>query len=119
MRRPGCSGLQYGKGEDLTGATELETFTGATLEVAAEGDTITLNGGQATVVVPDIQTANATVHLIDTVMMPPPGKRSRFTERGGPKRAAPLSCALRCGARLGEVAAGVEPAVHPCGEEPA
>jgi uncharacterized surface protein with fasciclin (FAS1) repeats len=55
----------------LAGETSLETFTGATLELAPEGDTISLNGGQATVVVPDIQTANATVHLIDNVMLPP------------------------------------------------
>ena len=57
--------------EALAGETSLETFTGATLELAPEGDTISLNGGQATVVVPDIQTANATVHLIDNVMLPP------------------------------------------------
>jgi uncharacterized surface protein with fasciclin (FAS1) repeats len=30
-------------------------------------------GGQAEVLVPDIQTANATVHLIDAVMLPPAG----------------------------------------------
>ncbi len=29
--------------------------------------------GQAEVLVPDIQTANATVHLIDAVMLPPAG----------------------------------------------
>lgn len=56
--------------EDLATTTELETFTGQTLEVSAEGDTITLNGGQAEVVVPDVETANATVHLIDQVMVP-------------------------------------------------
>ena len=55
---------------DLAGLTEVETFTGATLPISAEGDTITVGGGQATVVVPDIQTANATVHLIDNVMVP-------------------------------------------------
>ena len=58
---------------DLAGLTEVETFTGATLPISAEGDTITVGGGQATVVVPDIQTANATVHLIDNVMVPPAG----------------------------------------------
>jgi transforming growth factor-beta-induced protein len=58
---------------DLAGLTEVETFTGATLPISAEGDTITVGGGQATVVVPDIQTANATVHLIDNVMAPPAG----------------------------------------------
>lgn len=56
--------------EDLAGVTELETFTGETLEVSVDGDTVMV-GGQATVQVPDIQTANATVHLIDTVMIPP------------------------------------------------
>ena len=56
--------------EDLAGMTELETFTGEILEISAEGDSVMV-GGQATVQVPDIQTANATVHLIDTVMIPP------------------------------------------------
>ena len=58
---------------DLADLTEVETFTGATLPISAEGDTVTVGGGQATVVVPDIQTANATVHLIDNVMVPPAG----------------------------------------------
>jgi uncharacterized surface protein with fasciclin (FAS1) repeats len=56
--------------EDLAGETSLTTFTGAALPVAADGDVITV-GGTAKVVVPDIQTANATVHLIDAVMLPP------------------------------------------------
>ena len=51
---------------DLAGLTEVETFTGATLPISASGDMITVGGGQAEVVVPDIRTANATVHLIDT-----------------------------------------------------
>jgi transforming growth factor-beta-induced protein len=57
--------------EDLAGMTELETFTGETLEISADGDTVSVGGGQASVVVADIQTANATVHLIDSVMLPP------------------------------------------------
>jgi transforming growth factor-beta-induced protein len=57
--------------EDLAGVTELETFTGAMLPIEVDGDTITVGGGQATVLVPDIQTANATVFLIDAVMLPP------------------------------------------------
>ena len=57
--------------EDLAGVTELETFTGAMLPIEVDGDTITVGGGQATVLVPDIQTANATVFLIDSVMIPP------------------------------------------------
>jgi uncharacterized surface protein with fasciclin (FAS1) repeats len=56
---------------DLAARSEVETFTGATLPIAAEGDMITVGGGQAQVVVPDIRTANATVHLIDHVMVPP------------------------------------------------
>jgi transforming growth factor-beta-induced protein len=56
---------------DLASRTEVETFTGATLPIVAEGDMITVGGGQAQVVVPDIRTANATVHLIDHVMVPP------------------------------------------------
>ena len=55
---------------DLAGVTELETFTGEMLSVEVDGDTIMV-GGQATVLVPDIQTANATVYLIDAVMIPP------------------------------------------------
>ncbi len=57
--------------EDLAGVTELETFTGAMLPIEVDGDTISVGGGQATVLVPDIQTANATVFLIDSVMIPP------------------------------------------------
>lgn len=59
--------------EDLAGKTELTTFTGGTLAVGNDGAEITVGGDQATVVVPDIQTANATVHLIDAVMLPPAG----------------------------------------------
>ena len=49
---------------DLSG--DYETFTGETLTV--NGADV---GGQASIVVGDIQTANATVHLIDTVLIPP------------------------------------------------
>ena len=55
----------------LAGMTEVTTFSGATLPISVEGDTVMVGDGQAEVVVPDIQTANATVHLIDDVMMPP------------------------------------------------
>ena len=49
---------------DLSG--DYETFTGETITI--DGTTV---AGQAEIVVPDIQTANATVHLIDTVLVPP------------------------------------------------
>ena len=55
---------------DLAGVTELETFTGEMLPISVDGETVTV-GGSASVVVPDISTANATVHLIDSVMLPP------------------------------------------------
>ncbi|HMQ28633.1 MAG TPA: fasciclin domain-containing protein [Acidimicrobiales bacterium] len=57
--------------DDLAGMDELTTFTGETLPIEVDGDTISLNDGQSTVQVPDIETANATVFLIDAVMVPP------------------------------------------------
>jgi transforming growth factor-beta-induced protein len=57
--------------EELAGMTEVTTFTGEVLSLEAMGGSISLAGGQASVVVPDIQTANATVHLIDNVLLPP------------------------------------------------
>ncbi len=59
--------------DDLATMSSVQTFTGATLPISADGETITVGGGQAKVVVPDIHTANATVHLIDSVMLPPTG----------------------------------------------
>ncbi len=56
---------------DLAGKNELMTFTNEKLPLGKDGESLTVGGGQAKVVVPDIQTANATVHLIDSVMMPP------------------------------------------------
>jgi uncharacterized surface protein with fasciclin (FAS1) repeats len=68
--------------EDLAGMDSLETFTGATLPIEVDGDTITLNGGTATVLVPDIQTANATVYLIDEVMVPADDAAATATTSG-------------------------------------
>ena len=59
--------------DDLATMSSVQTFTGATLPISADRETITVGGGQAKVVVPDIHTANATVHLIDSVMLPPAG----------------------------------------------
>ena len=56
----------------LAGETSVTTLTGEELSISVEGDTVTV-GDQAEVVVPDIETANATVHLIDAVMLPPSG----------------------------------------------
>ncbi|MEE8599534.1 fasciclin domain-containing protein [Euzebya tangerina] len=49
---------------DLSG--EYETFTGETITVTPPDV-----DGQAQVLVPDVMTANATVHLIDSVLLPP------------------------------------------------
>jgi uncharacterized surface protein with fasciclin (FAS1) repeats len=46
-----------------------KTVQGETLKVTGSGDNLKVNG--ATVICGGVQTANATVYLIDTVMMPP------------------------------------------------
>jgi uncharacterized surface protein with fasciclin (FAS1) repeats len=46
------------------------TVNGADLEVTGSGDEIVVNG-QSAVICGGVQTANATVYLIDTVLMPP------------------------------------------------
>ncbi len=57
-------------GADLAGMDSVTTVNGAdlTLEVAADG-TLMVNG-QASVGCADVPTANATVHIIDAVLMP-------------------------------------------------
>ena len=57
--------------EQLVAAGTLPTVNGAELTVAMDGDTITVNDGAAMVACADIPTANATVYLIDSVLMPP------------------------------------------------
>ena len=55
--------------EALAGVDSVPTANGAEISVEASGDTVTVNG-QADVVCANIPTANATVHLIDSVLMP-------------------------------------------------
>jgi transforming growth factor-beta-induced protein len=55
---------------DLAEVGSVGTVNGEEITFAADGDTISLNGGQATVVCADVPTANATVHIIDGVLMP-------------------------------------------------
>ncbi len=52
--------------EDVAG--ELETLAGDTLTVEGEGENFTI--GDATVVCGNVQTANATVYVVDQVLMP-------------------------------------------------
>lgn len=52
---------------DLTG--ELTTVNGATVMIGGMGDALTVNG--ANVICGGVHTANATVYLIDSVLLPP------------------------------------------------
>jgi uncharacterized surface protein with fasciclin (FAS1) repeats len=55
--------------EDIEG--KFKTVNGAEIEVTGSGDNIVAGGGQAKVICGGVKTANATVYLVDTVMMPP------------------------------------------------
>jgi uncharacterized surface protein with fasciclin (FAS1) repeats len=55
---------------DLAEVGSVATVNGEEITLAADGDTISINGGQAKVVCADVPTANATVHIIDGVLMP-------------------------------------------------
>ena len=51
-------------------AGELETLNGDTITVEGSGDSFTVAGDNAKVLCGNIPTANATVYVIDTVLMP-------------------------------------------------
>ncbi|MCU1496330.1 MAG: fasciclin [Acidimicrobiales bacterium] len=55
--------------EDLNGT--YKTVQGEDLVIAGDAPTFDVGDGQATVICSGVQTANATVYLIDTVLMPP------------------------------------------------
>ena len=59
------------------GRGTFTTVNGADLNVAMVNDTLVINGGAAAVQCADVPTANATVFLIDTVLMPPMRRRPR------------------------------------------
>jgi transforming growth factor-beta-induced protein len=56
--------------ENLAEVGSVATVNGEEITFAAEGDSISVNGGQASVVCADVPTANATVHIIDGVLQP-------------------------------------------------
>jgi uncharacterized surface protein with fasciclin (FAS1) repeats len=56
--------------QQLADAGTETTVNGAEVTIAEDGDTIEING-QSAVVCGNVQTANGTVHIIDTVLMPP------------------------------------------------
>lgn len=53
---------------DLIAAGRVTTVQGDMLTIAAAGDTFTVNGAEAICI--DVPTANATVHIIDRVLLP-------------------------------------------------
>jgi uncharacterized surface protein with fasciclin (FAS1) repeats len=55
--------------EQLAGTHK--TLNGAQVSVAGSGDSFTVGAGKAKVVCGNVQTANATVYIIDSVLMPP------------------------------------------------
>ena len=56
--------------EELAEAGTIPTVQGEDLEIAAEGETIEINGSAA-VVCGNVEVANGTVQIIDSVLMPP------------------------------------------------
>ena len=56
--------------EDLIEAGSAETVQGAELTFSDDGGSLSINDGEATGVCIDVPTANATVHIIDAVLMP-------------------------------------------------
>ncbi len=54
---------------DLVAAGSVTTVNGAELSFAADGDAVSVNG-MATTICQDVPTANATVHIIDSVLLP-------------------------------------------------
>jgi transforming growth factor-beta-induced protein len=56
--------------EDLAGMESAPTVNGQDITFAVEDDGTLMVNGQATVGCADVQTSNATVHIIDAVLMP-------------------------------------------------
>ena len=55
--------------EQLAGTHK--TLNGADVTVAGSGQNLTVGSGKANVICGDVQTANATVYILDSVLMPP------------------------------------------------
>jgi uncharacterized surface protein with fasciclin (FAS1) repeats len=56
--------------DGLVSEGELTMLNGGTVEIAEDGETAMING-ESVVICGNVTTANATVHIIDTVLMPP------------------------------------------------
>ncbi|MGH8930799.1 MAG: fasciclin domain-containing protein, partial [Egibacteraceae bacterium] len=55
--------------EELASIGSVATVNGQEITLAVQDGNLLVNG-QATTICPNVQTANATVHIIDTVLMP-------------------------------------------------
>lgn len=79
---------------DLVAAGTVETMSGP-LTFTSESGTVVING-QATIACPDIETANATVHVIDALLQPAtddiaPGSSSSVPSSSVPGSSVPAS----------------------------
>ena len=54
---------------DLSGTINAATLEGATIEIVANDDGVTVNG--ANVVAADVMASNGVIHVIDAVLLPP------------------------------------------------
>ncbi|MYC63815.1 MAG: fasciclin domain-containing protein [Caldilineaceae bacterium SB0661_bin_34] len=54
---------------DVVALDSATTVQGGTVAISVEGDTVSINDAQ--VVIADIEAANGTIHIIDTVLIPP------------------------------------------------
>ena len=54
---------------DLSGTINAATLEGATIEIVANDDGVTVNG--ANVVAADVPASNGVIHVIDAVLLPP------------------------------------------------
>ena len=53
---------------DVVALDSATTVQGGTVAISVEGDTVRINDAQ--VVIADIEAANGTIHVIDTVLIP-------------------------------------------------
>merc|ERR1719160_2147046 len=58
------------KSTDLTNGMEAATVNGAKVTITIDGSTVKVN--EATVATADVMCSNGVIHIIDTVLLPPP-----------------------------------------------
>ena len=60
---------------DISGSAQPETLQGATIDVEASGNGVTVNS--ANVVAADVEASNGVIHVIDNVILPPTSVAAR------------------------------------------